>query len=221
MPAINFISYLRVSTSRQGEHGLGVDAQREAVRSYVHSVGGVLLEEHVEVETGRSATRPILLRSIAQCRAKKATLVIAKLDRLARSVSFISSLMDGGVEFVATDMPAANKFMLHLMSAFAEFERDQIAARTKSALAAAKKRGVVLGKYGKVLAERHRADALAHAEDMREPFSVAMRAGAATLSGIAVHLTESGYTTREGAAWSPGSVQRVMKRLHLQTPLMC
>lgn len=218
--ATTFISYLRVSTDRQGASGLGIEAQREAVQRYVASVGGTLLAEHVEVETGRSATRPILLQSIARCRRERAVLLIARLDRLARSVSFVSSLMDSGVEFVAADNPTANKFVLHMMAAFAEFERDQIAARTKAALAAAKARGVTLGSNGKALAASHRAEADRFAETLRQPVEAAFARGAATLKDVALHLNDVGFTTREGGRWSAQSAHRIVQRLGLRTSAM-
>ena len=214
----SFVSYLRVSTTRQSDSGLGIEAQREAVRRYLSTVGGNLVQEHVEVETGRLATRPVLLRAIAEAQRQKSVLIIARLDRLARSVSFISSLMETGIEFVAADMPTANKLMLHLMAAFAEFERDLIASRTRGALAAAKARGVVLGRNGQVLALKHKADALAAAEQLREPIQEIIAGGAATLAQIAVQLTALGYRTREGADWSPSTVQRTLKRLALFMP---
>lgn len=216
----SFVSYLRVSTDRQGAFGLGIEAQREAVRRYVASVVGELLQEHVEVETGGSADRPVLLQSIAQCRRSKAVLLIARLDRLARSVSFISSLMEGGVEFVAVDMPAANKMMLQMLAVFAEFERDQIAARTKAALAAAKARGVILGAQGKVLAARHRASATEFAESLRRPVEDALGDGAVTLGDIACRLNGAGLRTREGAHWAPSTMHKVIRRLGLRTAAM-
>jgi DNA invertase Pin-like site-specific DNA recombinase len=179
-----------------------------------------LLAEHLEVETGRSATRPILLQSIAQCRRDRAVLLIARLDRLARSVSFISSLIESKVEFVAADNPAANKVMLQMLAVFAEYERDQIAARTKAALAAAKARGVVLGANGKVLAATRRAEAAKFAEELRAPVQQAFDRGAATLEAIARHLNENGHLTREGATWSAQSAHRVVQRLGLRTTAM-
>lgn len=217
---VNFTSYLRVSTTRQGEFGLGIDAQREAVRRYVQNVGGLLTQEYVEVETGRSATRPVLLQAIARCRREKSVLLIARLDRLARSVSFVSSLMEGGVDFVAVDIPAANKMMLQMLAVFAEFERDQIAARTKAALAAAKARGVVLGTNGKVLAAKHQAEARIFAETMREPVETAMANGASTLREIADCINQTGRLTREGSSWSATTVQKVVDRLQLRTVAM-
>jgi DNA invertase Pin-like site-specific DNA recombinase len=216
----DFVCYLRVSTDRQGALGLGIEAQREAVERYVASVGGRLISEHVEVETGRSAKRPVLLEAIAQCRRERAVLLIARLDRLARSVSFIASLMDGGVEFVAADNPAATKMVLQMLAVFSEFERDQIAARTKAALAAAKARGVKLGTNGRVLADKHQADALIFAQSVQEPIEAAMSAGATTLNQVADHLNGLGVTTREGSSWRPATVHLVLRRLGLRTAAM-
>jgi DNA invertase Pin-like site-specific DNA recombinase len=139
-----FIAYYRVSTDRQGASGLGLEAQRAAVVRHIGS--GQLAAEYTEVESGKKHTnRPQLLAALQECRRKKATLVIAKLDRLGRNVAFISALMDSGADFVCCDNPHANRLMLHMLAAFAEHEREQISQRTKAALAAAKKRGVTLG----------------------------------------------------------------------------
>jgi DNA invertase Pin-like site-specific DNA recombinase len=141
---LQFISYYRVSTDRQGASGLGLDAQRAAVLAHVG--GGQLVAEYTEIESGRKHTnRPQLLSALAECRKRRATLVIAKLDRLGRNVAFIAALMDSQTDFVACDNPHANRLMLHMLAAFAEHEREQISQRTKAALAAAKARGVKLG----------------------------------------------------------------------------
>jgi DNA invertase Pin-like site-specific DNA recombinase len=147
-------------------------------------------------------------------------LLIARLDRLARSVSFIASLIDGGVEFVAADNPAATKMVLQMLAVFSEFERDQIAARTKAALAAAKARGVKLGINGRVLADKHKADALIFARSVQEPIEVAMEAGATTLGQVADHLNGTGLLTREGSGWRPATVRLVLRRLGLRTSAM-
>ena len=141
-----WISYLRVSTDRQGASGLGLEAQRKAVEDYLNGGSWKLAAEYVEIESGkRSNNRPQLAGALAACKKHKAKLVIAKLDRLARNVHFISGLMDAGVEFVACDMPHANKLTIHILAAVAEHEREAISARTKAALAAAKARGKQLG----------------------------------------------------------------------------
>jgi DNA invertase Pin-like site-specific DNA recombinase len=140
-----FISYLRVSTARQGASGLGLEAQREAVRNYLNGGHWQLVQEVVEVESGKRNDRPAIAEALRLCRLHRATLVIAKLDRLARNVHFISSLMESGVDFVACDFPEANRLTVHILAAVAEHEAAMISARTKAALQAAKARGVALG----------------------------------------------------------------------------
>jgi DNA invertase Pin-like site-specific DNA recombinase len=135
MPARRrYLAYYRVSTDKQGHSGLGLDAQRAAVQAYLAQGAWTLQAEFTEVESGQRADRPVLARALAACRAQGAILVIAKLDRLARNVAFISNLMDSGVEFVAVDFPQANRLTLHILAAVAEHERDMISARTKAAL---------------------------------------------------------------------------------------
>lgn len=139
-----FVAYYRVSTDRQGASGLGLEAQRTAVLAHIGA--GQLTEEYTEVESGKKHTnRPQLLAALQHCRKKKATLVIAKLDRLGRNVAFIAALMESGAEFVCCDNPHANRLMLHMLAAFAEHEAAAISERTRAALAAAKARGVKLG----------------------------------------------------------------------------
>jgi DNA invertase Pin-like site-specific DNA recombinase len=208
-----FVIYLRVSTGRQGESGLGLEAQREAVSRYVASVGGKVIGEYVEVESGKRNDRPVLMQSIAACRRESATLLIAKLDRLSRSVHFIAGLMESKVPFVAVDMPFATPLLLHVMAAFAQHEREQISLRTKAALAAAKARGVQLGVNGRVLAGRNRADADAFAHTMAEAVSELRAAGATTLHALADGLNVRGVKTREGARWTPQTVHRLVTRL--------
>lgn len=210
-----FVSYLRVSTTRQGHSGLGVEAQREAVSSYLASVGGELIAEYVEVESGGKKARPVLVQSIAQSRREGATLLIAKLDRLARNVAFVSSLMESGVEFVAADAPYANKLMIHILSAFAEYEREQISQRTRDALQAAKARGIRLGVNGAALAEKNKQEALASAETIRPSVEKAIESGCRTLVAISGTLNKAGLRTRRGSEWAPGTTQRLLLRLNL------
>jgi DNA invertase Pin-like site-specific DNA recombinase len=139
-----FVAYYRVSTDRQGQSGLGLDAQRAAVAGFVGA--RELIAEFTEVESGKRADRPQLAAALELCRRQRAMLVIAKLDRLARNVAFIANLMESGVEFTAVDMPYANRLTLHILAAVAEHEREMISARTKAALAAARARGVRLGR---------------------------------------------------------------------------
>jgi DNA invertase Pin-like site-specific DNA recombinase len=209
----NFISYLRVSTTKQGFDGLGVESQREAVRRHCNQLHGDLLGEYVEVESGKLNNRPVLSEALAACRTKRATLVIAKLDRLGRSVSFIAGLMDAKVPFVAVDMPFATPLLLHVMAAFAQHEREMISARTKGALAAAKARGVRLGTHGKVLAAQNKSEALEHAVRLKPAIAAAIAHGCTTLHEIAVHLTAAGHKTAAGGKWHPMTVKRVLDRL--------
>ena len=212
-----YVSYLRVSTQRQGQSGLGIDAQRSAVHQYLRDVGGTLLKEYVEVESGSCRARPILEQSIGHCRRAKATLLIAKLDRLARNVAFISSLMEGGAEFVAADAPYANRLMLHILAAFAEHERTLISERTKAALAAAKARGVQLGIKGNALAAQNRSAAQRFAESLRPLVVCARESGAQTLADVSATLNMRGSRTREGALWRPSTTAPLLARLEQTT----
>src|SRR3954452_10651825 len=159
-----FISYLRVSTDKQGQSGLGIEAQRKAVEDYLNGGRWELLREYVEVESGKRSDRPQLLAALAHAKATGAKVVIAKLDRLARNVAFISNLMESGVEFVAADMPMANRLTVHVLAAVAEHEREMISQRTKAALAAAKARGVKLGNPQLKAGDRSSAQAAANAK---------------------------------------------------------
>src|SRR5262245_28925756 len=134
-----FIAYYRVSTDKQGQSGLGLDAQRAAVMTYLNGGPWKLIAEFTEVETGKRADRPELQKALAACRKHKGKLIIAKLDRLSRNLAFIATLMDSGVEFVATDNPHANRLSVHILAAVAEHEREAISERTKAALQAAKR----------------------------------------------------------------------------------
>jgi len=141
-----YVSYLRVSTKRQGESGLGLEAQRAAVESWLNGGSWRLVEEVVEVESGKShRNRPGLTRALDACRRYGAKLIISRLDRLSRDPVFLLSLRDAGIDFTAVDMPNANRMTVGVMALVAEQEREAISARTKAALAAAKARGVKLG----------------------------------------------------------------------------
>jgi DNA invertase Pin-like site-specific DNA recombinase len=189
MPAA-FTAYYRVSTQQQGRSGLGLEAQQEQVRRYVASVGGTLLAEHVEIESGKVNARPVLAATIAECRRDKSVLIIAKLDRLARNVAFVSGLMEARVEFLALDAPFANRLFIHILAAVAEHERELISQRTKSALKAAKARGIVLGRHGAVLAVQNKAAASDFAEQLRQPVEKWIAEGADTLLKLASRLNE-------------------------------
>ncbi len=216
-----FISYLRVSTARQGVSGLGLEAQREAVASYLNGGDWTLVREVIEVESGKRNDRPELAAALRLCKKHKATLVIAKLDRLARNVAFISNLMESGVEFVAVDMPQANRFVVHILAALAEHEAEAISKRTKAALQAAKARGTVLGGR-RVSAERF-AEIAAGGRQVRIQRACANRAslrptieqiqasGAKTLRQIAAALNAREIPTPRGGEWSAVQVQRVLR----------
>src|SRR4051812_11770006 len=141
----NYVAYYRVSTERQGQSGLGLDAQRSAVVNYLDGGNWKLIAEFTEVESGKHSDRAQLRAAQAACKKHKATLVIAKLDRLSRNVHFLSGLMEAGTKFIAVDNPNANKLTIHILAAVAEDERERISARTKAALAAARARGQALG----------------------------------------------------------------------------
>jgi DNA invertase Pin-like site-specific DNA recombinase len=209
-----FIAYYRVSTDRQGRSGLGLEAQRAAVVRYLAGIGGILIAEHTEVETGRRNDRPELQKALAACRKHKARLVIAKLDRLSRNVAFIATLMDAGVEFVACDNPHATRLTLHILAAVAEHEREMISARTKAALQAAKARGVRLGRNAERLASANRATAMGRARQIEHVLAELNRSGMTTRE-IAAELTARGITTPRGGRWHPQTVRRVMERVAL------
>ena len=145
MKTRRYIAYFRVSTPRQGRSGLGLEAQQQAVNVFLHGHGELIIESFTEIESGRKNDRPQLAAALDACRRHKAALLIAKLDRLARNVHFISGLMESGVEFVAVDMPEANRLTIHILAAVAEHEREITSQRTKTALQAAKARGTKLG----------------------------------------------------------------------------
>ena len=223
MAAGKFISYLRVSTQRQGKSGLGLEAQRRAVADYLNGGRWKLVQEVIEVESGKRKDRPELLRALSLCRAHGAKLLIAKLDRLARNLAFIANLMEAGVEFEAVDLPQANKLTLHVMAALAEHEAAAISARTKAALAAAKARGTKLGGYrwaiDKVARKGNRASAKARAEQASKraedilPIVETIKAeGNTSLRQIAAALNERRITTARGGEWSAVQVQRLIER---------
>ena len=223
----SFIAYIRVSTERQGRSGLGLEAQREAVARHVAQAGGQVIEAFEEVESGKRCDRPQLAAALAACRARRATLIIAKLDRLARNARFLLSVVEGtgdaGVVFC--DLPTlpagpVGKFMLTQMAAVAELEAGLISQRTKAALSSAKSRGVKLGnphlRAGSP--ESARMAAAAKAGQARDkaaavaPYIVAARkAGAATLAELAAALNARGVATPCGrGAWHPAQVARVL-----------
>ncbi|MDB4809288.1 recombinase family protein [bacterium] len=209
-------SYCRCSTKRQGESGLGLEAQEAAIQTYVDQNSAEVIGQFVEVESGTKSNRVELAKAIALAKKEKAVLVVAKLDRLARNVHFVSGLMESKVEFVALDFPSANKLTLHLIAAMAEYEATLISQRTKAALAAAKKRGVMLGANGRVLAEANIKAADQWAESIAETMTKGIAAcRKKTLQNLANKLNSWGVKTRTGKAFAPTTVMRLMKRLNL------
>ena len=223
MPKSRFVSYLRVSTARQGASGLGLEAQRAAVAAHLNGGDWTLLREIVEVESGKRNDRPALAEALRLCRQQKATLVIAKLDRLARNVHFISGLMESGVEFLAVDMPSANRFVVHILAAVAEQEAEAISKRTKAALEAAKKRGTVLGGR-RVSAERFReigtagrrtysAQAAKGRAQVLPVIAEIQGQGISTLRAIAAELNDREIDAPRGGQWGAVQVQRILARV--------
>jgi DNA invertase Pin-like site-specific DNA recombinase len=222
-----FIGYLRVSTKGQGESGLGLEAQRAALESFVGQAKGTLVMVYVEVESGKRADRPELAKAVAHAKRSKATLCVAKLDRLSRNVEFLARVMNSGCEFAAADMPSANRFMLHVMAAVAEHEAKAISERTKAALAAYKARGGKLGgelpqcrnltpkarRTGAQRAGESVAKAAREAYADLAPAMTEWRATGMTLVQIAERLNCEGHTTRRGKPWNPVQVARILERL--------
>jgi DNA invertase Pin-like site-specific DNA recombinase len=222
-----FIAYYRVSTAKQGRSGLGREAQEASVKAYLNGGRWKLIAEFAEVESGKRSDRPELDKALAACRLHRAKLIVAKVDRLTRSVAFLSRLLEAGVEVLFCDLPAiegpTGRFMLQQMAAVAELEAGLISTRTKAALAAAKARGVKLGRVQSkkitaeasalgrdAIARRVAAKAADYAPIIRELQS----AGITSLGGIAAALTESCIPTARGqGTWRAEQVSRVLAKL--------
>ena len=218
---MKFVTYLRVSTDRQGKSGLGLEAQRKAVTDYVITKGRIVAE-FVEVESGKRNDRPELAHALAEAKKLGAVLLIAKLDRLARNVAFIANLLEGGVEVSAADMPEANRFLLHVMAAVAEHEARAISDRTKGALQAARARGVALGASNPAIrhalqssleksVQTRRANADKHAGNVL-PIISTLQARGASLRQVATELNERGIKTARGGQWHAMTVRNVLLR---------
>lgn len=224
------IAYRRVSTKKQGISGLGLEGQDMAIAVHAKTCGCTVVATYTEIETGKRSDRPELAKAMAHAKRIGATLVIAKLDRLSRNVHFLSGLMESGVDFVCCDMPTANRLTLHIMAAVAEDEARRISERTKTALAAAKARGVVLGgvragqrpltaeermsgsqKGGLKAATKIRKQAIDAYANL-QPKMEGMRTGGMSLGAIAERLNEEGYTTRTEKPWNATQVMRVLNR---------
>ena len=226
MAAGKFISYLRVSTDKQGQSGLGLEAQKAAIESYLNGGDWQLLNEFVEVESGKSHhDRPQLNAALEACSATGATLVIAKLDRLSRDAHFLLGLQKSGTRFVAVDMPEANELTVGIMALVAQEERKAISQRTKAALAAAKARGVKLGNPDNLTSEgatKGRVESLksrlSKADEFarrRYPHISQLQQEGLSLQAIARHLNSEGVLTASGkdGAWTARAVKNVLGRV--------
>jgi DNA invertase Pin-like site-specific DNA recombinase len=223
MASGNFIAYFRVSTDKQGKSGLGLEAQQKAVTDYLNGGKWRLVSSFVEIESGKKNDRPKLQEALVACRLHRATLVIAKLDRLSRNAHFLLGLQEAGVQFVCCDMPQANALTIGIMAVVAQEERKMISQRTKDALAAAKARGVSLGgdrghlhryqrKASAVGAVSRIASANDRAKDLAAIITPLMSEGQ-SLRAIASCLDAQGIKTARGSSWTAAAVSRVIKRL--------
>jgi DNA invertase Pin-like site-specific DNA recombinase len=221
-----FAAYYRVSTKRQGQSGLGIEAQKATVRSLISANGNKLIAEFTEVESGKNVARPKVAEALAHCKITGATLIVAKLDRLSRNAAFLLTLRDSGVPIMFADMPQADKFTVGVLAMVAEREREVISKNTKDALAAAKARGITLGNpKGAAPLVKHRKRGrrkaaqvvTAKADDFAQrlaPIIVDIRtAGIDTANGIARALNARDVETPRGGQWSAVQVRRVLARL--------
>jgi DNA invertase Pin-like site-specific DNA recombinase len=218
-----FVAYYRVSTDKQGHSGLGLEAQRELVNTFLNGGKWSIVGEFTEVESGtrkKLKDRPGLKAALDLCSKQKATLVVAKLDRLARDVQFISTLLNGKVPFVCADMPEANRTFMQMMSVMAEHEAKIISERTSAALQALKRRGKVLGSpTPKIGSEAGIKVIIKQADDFADRIAPILndmikKTGANTLRDIATGLSDRGVETRRGNThWNPSQVRNLLLRL--------
>jgi DNA invertase Pin-like site-specific DNA recombinase len=212
-----FVAYYRVSTDRQGQSGLGLEAQRNTVVDYLKGGAWDLVSEFTEVESGKKSDRPKLSMAIEACRKHRARLLIAKLDRLSRNLAFIAALMESGVEFVAADMPFANKLTIHILAAVAEHEREAISERTKAALAAAKARGTRLGNPNpahalKCMRAARDAQIQRYAANVLPIIREVQAAGYTSFNAIAGQLNARKVAAARGGRWTHVQVRQILNR---------
>jgi DNA invertase Pin-like site-specific DNA recombinase len=217
---VKFVAYYRVSTERQGRSGLGLDAQQNAVRAFLNDGARELLAEYTEVESGRIKDRPQLQAAIAQCRKCKARLVIAKLDRLARNAAFLLTLRDSGIDFVAADMPNADRLTVGILALMAEHERDMISRRTKEALVAAKARGVKLGNpYLETVrsagSNSNREKAREFALSLRSTIDELIKHGFTSRRALASELNRRRVPTARGGTWGAQTVTNLLDHMRV------
>lgn len=220
-----YVAYLRVSTQKQGYSGLGLEAQREIIHNYLHDK--IPISEYVEVESGRKSNRPKLKEALSQCRKEGAILIVAKLDRLARSVSFLSSLLESDVEIVFCDFPQANKMVLHIISAISQYEAELTAARTKAALQAKKARGFKLGNPEHLLDKHEEAiqnsiktcKAKADSNPNNKRAIALLRTlvkEERTYQEMAEILNREGFVSSHGCSFTKSTVYKLIKRNNLK-----
>ena len=219
------VAYYRVSTEAQGRSGLGLEAQREGVTMLCLQRGWEIIAEFTEVESGKRNDRPHLLAAMKRAKVTGSRLVIAKLDRLSRNVAFLAQLQESGAQFTAADMPEADEFTVHILAAVAQRERKLTSNRTRSALAAAKARGVRLGNPNGAAAIQRagkgnaaallavRENAVGRAAEYAETIADVRAGGATSLPAIARELNERGIVTARGGRWHPSSVRNLLIRL--------
>lgn len=220
-----FIAYYRVSTKRQGRSGLGLEAQRAAVTQYLNGGNWEIAAEFTEVESGRNPNRPVLEQALAAARLHRATLVVAKVDRLTRSVAFLSRLLEANVDVRFADFPQiegiTGRFLLHMLVSVAEFEAGMISTRIKGALAQAKRRGVKLGgdrghkpsnRIRSLASAATKAMADRRARDVLPSIQALQATGAGSLRAIAKGLNGQGIPTARGGTWSAVQVRNVLLR---------
>ena len=219
-----YVIYLRVSTQKQGHSGLGLEAQREIIQKHLYNT--IPITEFIEIESGRKKDRPKLKEALDLCRKTGATLIVAKLDRLARNVCFLSSLLESDVEIVFCDFPQANKMVLHILSAISQYEAELTASRTKSALQAKKARGCKLGNPEHLLGKHDQAiqNSIMTCKTKADNNPNNKRAVAMlrtlvkeehTLKEMADILNREGFVTSKGACFSKATVYKLIKRYHL------
>ncbi len=216
-----YIAYLRQSTSKQEQSGLGVEAQREIIKN--HLKGGVIISEFVETETGKRNDRPKLMEALDKCRKTNSVLVCAKLDRLSRNVAFTSRLLESDVEILFCDFPEANKLVLHIISSIAEYEANLISTRTKQSLQAKKLRGYKLGKPENLMNKHHEAIQNSNKTNSQKAINNVNNKRASALIQLMVNdnksfaeitkaLNEQGFKTSRGCDFQIIQVQRIHKR---------
>jgi DNA invertase Pin-like site-specific DNA recombinase len=204
---MEYCCYMRTSTKEQN---LGLEAQQTILDNFIATDGGFIVDTYIEQVSGSRNDREELSKALAQCKKHGYTLLVAKLDRLSRKVSFIANLMESRVKFKIATMPHANEFELHIYSALGQMERTMISDRTKQALAERKKAGVKLGENGKVLAAKYKIEASKFANGLGDTIKELKDSGVTTLYGLSKSLNELKIPTRNGGQWYPTTVKKYL-----------